>query len=76
MYSALNAALNEIRLLILQPGDWEEDIKVSLQVVSLDNEPEYIALSYVWGDPRHTRTCAVSRCSLQWDINVADEPTA
>ena len=37
------------------PGQEHEDIEVQLNVVSLDDEPQFEALSYVWGDPNITR---------------------
>ena len=41
---------NEIRLITLAPGKWSDPIECSLQVVSLDGNPTYEALSYVWGN--------------------------
>lgn len=40
-----------IRVLILFPGAGDDPIRVSLQVAFLDDEPEFEAISYVWGDP-------------------------
>ncbi|KAH7093468.1 heterokaryon incompatibility protein-domain-containing protein [Paraphoma chrysanthemicola] len=48
-YHALTAERREIRLLTLSPGEREEPIKCSLSTVSLTAEPNYDALSYVWG---------------------------
>ncbi|KAG4432387.1 hypothetical protein IFR05_012137 [Cadophora sp. M221] len=42
-----------IRLPYLQPGKFDDDINIKLEVVSLDNPPPYRALSYVWGPPPH-----------------------
>lgn len=42
----LRPARNEIRILELRPGVEEEEIHCSLVVVSLDDEPDYEALSY------------------------------
>jgi hypothetical protein len=39
------------RIVSLLPGAWDEPISCELKVVSLDDEPEYQTLSYVWGDP-------------------------
>ena len=41
---------NEIRLITLAPGKWRDPIECNLQTVSLDDNPTYEALSYVWGD--------------------------
>ena len=43
---------NEIRILHLLPHDGDSDapIKCNLRVASLDHNPEYEALSYVWGN--------------------------
>jgi hypothetical protein len=43
-----------IRLLDLKPGSGEEIIHFELGTHSLDNLPDYIALSYTWGDPLDT----------------------
>lgn len=42
---------SEIRVLALHPGDWDDPIVCTLRHVSLDDEPEYNTVSYVWGDP-------------------------
>ena len=49
IYSSLDPALREIRVLRLLPGSWEEPIDCQLQVVSLNDQPEYETLSYAWG---------------------------
>ncbi|KAI2466847.1 HET-domain-containing protein [Annulohypoxylon bovei var. microspora] len=50
-YSALNPNLREIRVLTLLSGGFEEPLRVSIGTQSLDVNPVYNALSYVWGDP-------------------------
>ena len=49
-------ASNSIRLLQLHPGRSDEPLKTSLQIFSLEDRPEYDALSYMWGpkEPRHS----------------------
>lgn len=43
----------EIRIIRLQPSDDRDAIPVcELLTVSLDEKPEFEALSYVWGDPQ------------------------
>ena len=41
---------DEIRLITLAPGKWRDPIECNLQIASLDSNPTYEALSYVWGD--------------------------
>ena len=50
-YPPLDAQSQQIRLMGLAPGMFDDDIYVSLSTVSLtqDNPPEYEALSYTWG---------------------------
>lgn len=43
----------QIRLLVLQPGTG--DVHLTLQAVSLDDDLEYEAISYCWGDENDTR---------------------
>ncbi|KAI1366046.1 heterokaryon incompatibility protein-domain-containing protein [Xylaria arbuscula] len=47
-YQLLSGA--EIRLLTILPGKPGDDMKCSLETVSLDDNPSYEAISYVWGD--------------------------
>ena len=54
-YRTLNPAINEIRLLCLQfDGENSEGLKCSLEHVSLDQLPNFTALSYCWGDSEKT----------------------
>ncbi|KAL2075189.1 hypothetical protein VTL71DRAFT_131 [Oculimacula yallundae] len=50
--SALRQDKNEVRLITLLPDRKDEDIHIMLNVVSLDERPQFEALSYVWGDPK------------------------
>lgn len=43
-----------IRLLDLKPGNGEQTICFDFETYSLDSCPDYIALSYTWGDPMYT----------------------
>jgi hypothetical protein len=45
----LNLANDEIRLLHIRPGAWNDPIKCDYSIVSLNDGPSYFALSYVWG---------------------------
>ncbi|KAF2147454.1 uncharacterized protein K452DRAFT_331021 [Aplosporella prunicola CBS 121167] len=51
-YRPLRAEAKEIRILVLLPHeDPEASIHCELEHCSLDDNPVYEALSYVWGDP-------------------------
>lgn len=54
-YTPLAPESAEIRLLTIEPGLWDADIKCNLQHVFLDNKPSYEALSYTWGDSNDIR---------------------
>ncbi len=41
----------EIRVISLVPGNWDDRLQCTLETVSLDDNPSYETLSYVWGDP-------------------------
>ena len=49
-YSTLDTASRRIRLIKLQPGDWDDDIRCDVFQASLDTQPQYTALSYAWGN--------------------------
>lgn len=54
LYTPLNPARNEIRVLYLYPAETRSSpIRCSLHQESLDIDPppEYTALSYTWNDP-------------------------
>jgi hypothetical protein len=55
MYSILDHSKKEIRLLSLK-SDYcrEPSIECDLEIFELDNAPPFVALSYVWGDPKIT----------------------
>ena len=60
IYSALDDKRSQIRLVYINPEscgqacDDDSVICCDLFKVSLDDEPGYAALSYVWGDPKDT----------------------
>lgn len=57
-YEPLSDADDEIRLLHLEPGSGDDDIRFTLKTARLSERPEYETISYCWGDP--TDTCQVS----------------
>jgi Heterokaryon incompatibility protein (HET) len=52
-YRPLDTARREIRLLVLHPGEDISSYSCSLIYVSMDEKPDYEALSYVWGSNLH-----------------------
>lgn len=49
-YAHLDSTQGEIRLLELTPGNYDDDLTITLHIESLGRElPEYHALSYAWG---------------------------
>lgn len=57
IYEPLVHGSNQIRILHLLPGSFEDDIRCKISISSLNSSFE--ALSYVWGDPRDTRMIEV-----------------
>jgi hypothetical protein len=51
IYQQLSQERHEIRLLVIEPAQENTDsLRAELRQVSLDDNPEYDALSYVWGN--------------------------
>jgi hypothetical protein len=44
-------AKRQIHLCTIHPGAFDESLRCILRTVSLDEEPKYETLSYVWGEP-------------------------
>lgn len=61
---------DEIRLVWLMPGAWDDPIKCQLRVVSLGEIPPYSALSYVWGDATRTEPIVVNGDSFHVTTNL------
>jgi hypothetical protein len=70
IHTPLSADGNEIRVLYLRPGSWHDEISCDLKVVSLDENPEFEALSYVWGDPEDTSPVRLDSCALEVTKNL------
>ncbi|CZR55605.1 uncharacterized protein PAC_05493 [Phialocephala subalpina] len=62
----------EIRLLVIDPSsDADTVVKCCVQTVSLDINPEYIALSYVWGNAAITTKILVNEEDFAATVNLA-----
>jgi len=55
-YQPLSVKRREIRLLEVSLTNRYSPVSCNLVTVSLDDNPEYVALSYVWGDPSDVET--------------------
>lgn len=66
IYSPLDPANKEIRLLSIHPGkNHDAPIVCDLEIVSLITNPEFEALSYTWGSPNNTKEILVNGHRLQ-----------
>jgi hypothetical protein len=65
LYEPLDSKRREIRIAKLNPGDFSDDIHCTLFKVSLDDNPQYEALSYVWGDTGVTRQISLNGSPYQ-----------
>ena len=80
-YRALDRSKREIRLLkVLSPrfpepkttetGTVDAQVRCTLQYASLDDNTDYNALSYAWGDPNKTVTILVDDCIFHATENL------
>lgn len=61
---------HEIRLVVLQPAKWNSPIKCHLITKCLDEDPDYQALSYFWGDPKALRPISLHGRIVQISRNL------
>lgn len=60
-YNKLNPERREIRLCALHRGSLDDPLICTLKTVSLDDNPEYESLSYVWGEPIFNKEIEVNK---------------
>lgn len=70
LYHALDSSRAEIRLLILPDSEADTRISASFHIVSLDEFPDFYALSYVWGDPIMSRPLHVGSSEVLISPNL------
>ncbi|KAI6086931.1 HET-domain-containing protein [Hypoxylon rubiginosum] len=58
-YTPMDQADCQIRLVTIRPGTWPDKIECEVHVVSIDDDPCYEALSYVWGDATKRKLISV-----------------
>lgn len=72
VYDTLDPNRNQIRILELLPSkDRKQPIVCNMRIVSLDDKPEYDALSWCWGDPTPSATLSINGVTLQCSENLA-----
>lgn len=49
IYQPLDATIPEVRVLTLHQGSEDQELQCTLRTVSLEDQPAFLALSYVWG---------------------------
>lgn len=69
-YTPVDASINEIRLLKLAPGGFDDPIQVRLEKACLDDEPSYDAVSYVWEKDIHHGPAIVNDSVLDITSNL------
>jgi hypothetical protein len=70
IYQPVRSEKLEIRLLILEPGDWHSNIVCKLEHRTLTSNPEYEALSYTWGKPEPRRKLWVNNVPVNTTVNL------
>ena len=67
IYQSLVVERKEVRLAVLRPANsYTADIHCDLQVVSLCDDPQYYAISYVWGDGKKLRPINLN--GILWQV--------
>jgi hypothetical protein len=69
-YPSLDDQQQEIRVLELLAGDYDDPIDCSLRFERLENAPAYEALSYVWGDPNITANIYINKQAFAITTNL------
>ncbi|RDW77857.1 hypothetical protein BP5796_05709 [Coleophoma crateriformis] len=69
-YDPLIPSRNQIRVLTLHSSTLEDSVQCTLSTISLDFNPAFSALSYVWGDPKVTAEITVDGTSIQVTTNL------
>ncbi|KUI62505.1 Heterokaryon incompatibility protein 6, OR allele [Cytospora mali] len=63
---------HSIRILIVEPESAGPELRTHLQVVDLNDDPQYEAMSYTWGDPKDKTPLKVQQDEVQIPQNLED----
>ncbi|OCK79282.1 HET-domain-containing protein [Lepidopterella palustris CBS 459.81] len=69
-YLPIDKSKQEIRLLQLNPGSGLDPVSCELRVAKLQDDPVYVALSYVWGDETLKRRITMNGTGLEITENL------
>ena len=72
LYSPLDDTLSQIRLLEINTRRSSDFVPFScrLRTVSLDDAPDFFALSYVWGDPKKRKDVTINGITMSVTANL------
>ena len=73
IYQPLDSSRHQLRCLSLSPGEFNDPIDAALDIVSLDDDPKYEALSYVWGQDSSPTSMVVrgTDISITQNLDIA-----
>jgi hypothetical protein len=66
----LDYSQQQIRVLMLHPGAWDDQISCDFCIVSLNDQPAYLALSYVWGQDNPDCVATIGSHQIQIRHNL------
>jgi hypothetical protein len=70
LYESLKTNRSEIRLLVLTVRNMDASLELTLITVALEDQPEFHALSYMWGDPKVRQEVKVDRHVVSITANL------
>ncbi|OCK73915.1 HET-domain-containing protein [Lepidopterella palustris CBS 459.81] len=70
IYKPLDQATREIRLAIIKPGAHDDRLRCELQTYPLQDQPDYLALSYTWGNPEKTHIMIINNIPIKVAKNL------
>ncbi|KAK0642159.1 heterokaryon incompatibility protein-domain-containing protein [Cercophora newfieldiana] len=66
----LDLGADQIRILTLRRGSWNDAISCDLEIARLQSNPQYEALSYAWGDATVRAPIILDGCMYQVTTNL------
>ena len=70
VYEKLDSATLQFRVVVIEAGNWTDEISCTLRKTSPSSNITYEALSYVWGDPKNTKEIRLDNQSYQVTLNL------